>query len=362
MKAIWITSKGGPEVLELRDTPRPVPAAGEVLIAVKAAGLNRSDVYSRTSKSYGNDKPEIPGLEVSGTIVEIGAIGAGVDTNGAGTSPGIPRWKPGDQVCALTTGGGYAEYVAVPAGQCLPIPDGWSLEEAATLPETVFTVWLNAFQTGRLKAGEHFLVHGGSSGIGSTAIQLAKAMNIPVYTTAGTDEKCRWCEALGATKAINYKTEDFETILKDIGIDVILDITGGDFTPKNLRLLREEGRLVFINAMRGNQAAIDIARIMQKRLLITGSMLKPRSAAFKSALAADIETRVWPLIAKGALKPLIHARFPLAQAAQAQQLLETSRFGENFATHIPSSTTITSGSCFTGKLHELAIKQNLFAS
>ena len=308
MNAIWITRKGGPEVLELRDTPTPTPGAGEVLIQVKAAGLNRSDVLSRTSKSYGNDQPEIPGLEVSGTVVQSNA----------------PRWKPGDQVCALVTGGGYAEYVTVPAGQCLPIPNGWTLEDAATLPETVFTVWLNAFQLGRLKRGEHFLVHGGSSGIGATAIQLAKAMDIPVYTTAGTDEKCRWCESLGATKAIDYKSEDFEILLKDIGIDMILDMTGGDFTPKNLRLLREDGRLVYINAMRGREATIDITRIMQKRITITGSMLKPRDTAFKSALAADIEKHVWPLIARGALRPLIYARFPLSEAAKAQQLLETS--------------------------------------
>jgi NADPH2:quinone reductase len=333
MKAIWITRKGGPEVLELRDTPRPVPAAGEVLIAVKAAGLNRSDVYSRMSQSYGNDKPEIPGLEVSGTIVDIGPEANSPDAktgpealpaNAPGFRKVTSRWKPGDQVCALVTGGGYAEYVAVPAGQCLPIPKGWSLEEAATLPETIFTVWLNAFQTGRLKPGEHFLVHGGSSGIGSTAIQLAKALDIPVYTTAGTDEKCRWCESLGAAKAINYKSGDFETAFSAIGIDVILDITGGDFTPKNIRLLREDGRLIYINAMRGREASIDIPRIMQKRLVITGSMLKPRDAAFKSALAADIEKNVWPLIARGALKPLIYARFPLSQAAQAQQIMETS--------------------------------------
>ena len=317
MKAIWITAKGGPEVLELRDTPKPVPAAGEVLIAVKAAGLNRSDVYSRTSKSYGKDQPMIPGLEVAGTVVAVGLAAVSGLTM-------VSRWKPGDRVCALLTGGGYAEYVAAPAGQCLPIPAGWSLEEAATLPETVFTVWLNAFQAGGLKKGEHFLVHGGSSGIGSTAIELAKAMDIPVYTTAGTDEKCRWCESLGAARAINYKTQDFETELKDIGIDVILDITGGDFTPKNLRLLREDGRLVFINAMRGAQSTIDIPRIMQKRLVITGSMLKPRDTAFKSALAAEVEQHVWPLIAKGALRPLIYARFPLSQAAQAQQLMETS--------------------------------------
>ena len=310
MKAIWITHRGGPEVLELRDTPMPAPRTGEVLIEVKAAGLNRSDVYSRSSKAYGSDAPEIPGLEVSGTIVDTG--------------PDVPRWKRGDQVCALVTGGGYAEYVAVPAGQCLPIPKGWSLEAAASLPETIFTVWLNVFQTGRLKAGEHFLVHAGSSGIGTTAIQLANALGSPVYTTAGTDEKCRWCESLGAIKAVNYKKEDFELAFKDIGIDVILDMTGGDFTAKNLRLLRDDGRMIFINAMRGRDATIDISRIMSKRLTITGSMLKPRDTAFKSALAADIEEHVWPLIARGALRPLIHASFPLSQAAQAQQLMESN--------------------------------------
>jgi NADPH:quinone reductase len=327
MKAIWITRKGGPEVLELRDTPQPTPGPGEVLIKIKAAGLNRSDVYSRTSRSYGKDGPEIPGLEVSGTIVEIGPVTnesgpAGTTTNA--TTSNRSRWQPGDQVCALVTGGGYAEYAAVPGGQCLPIPAGWTLEAAATLPETVFTVWANAFRTGKLKTGEHFLVHGGSGGIGATAIQLAKALSIPVYTTAGTDEKCRWCESLGAAKAVNYKTEDFEAILKDIGIDVILDMTGGDFTPKNLRLLREDGRLVYINAMRGREASIDITSIMYKRLVITGSMLKPRDAAFKTELAAEVEKNVWPLIARGAIKPLIHASFPLAEAAKAQQLMETS--------------------------------------
>jgi NADPH2:quinone reductase len=326
MKAIWITRKGGPEVLELRDTPQPIPGPGEVLIRVKAAGLNRSDVYSRTTTSYGKDGPEIPGLEVSGTIAQVGPASNGpgpAETPANKTTSHRSRWQPGDEVCALVTGGGYAEYVAVPGGQCLPIPAGWSLEAAATLPETVFTVWANAFRTGGLKQGEHFLVHGGSGGIGTTAIQLAKALSIPVYTTAGTDEKCRWCESLGATRAINYKTEDFEIVLKDIGIDVILDMTGGDFTPKNLRLLRDDGRLIYINAMRGREATIDITAIMYKRIVITGSMLKPRDTAFKSELAADIEQHVWPLITRGALKPLIHACFPLADAARAQQLMET---------------------------------------
>lgn len=309
MKAIWITRKGGPEVLELRDTPNPVPAPGEVLIKVKAAGLNRSDVYSRGSRSYGNDRPEIPGLEVSGTIVSCGE--------------GIARWRPGDTVCALVTGGGYAEYAAVPAGQCLPVPDGWTLEASASLPETVFTVWSNVWRTAALRAGETLLVHGGSGGIGSTAIQLATALGNPVYTTAGTDEKCRWCESLGVTRAVNYRTADFEEALKDTAIDVILDMTGGDLTPKNLRLLREDGRLVFINAMRGKESTVDLTLIMSRRLVITGSMLKPRSAAFKAGLAADVEKHVWPLIARGALRPLIYATFPLAQAAAAQTLMES---------------------------------------
>lgn len=309
MKAIWITRKGGPEVLELRELEKPAPAEGEVLIRVKAAGLNRSDIYSRTSMAYGSEDSKIPGLEVSGIIESCGA--------------GVSRWQPGDAVCALVTGGGYAEYVAVPAGQCLPVPEGWSLTAAAALPETVLTVWSNVFRTGRLHAGEHLLVHGGSSGIGTTAIQLAVAFGASVYTTAGTDEKCRWCESLGAIKAVNYKTTDFEAGFRDIGIDVILDMTGGDFTAKNLRLLREEGRMVYISSMRGREAVIDIREIMNKRIMITGSMLKPRDSAFKAALTAEVEAQVWPLIARGALKPLIYRVLPLAEAPEAQQLMET---------------------------------------
>ncbi len=225
-------------------------------------------------------------------------------------------------MCALVNGGGYAEYVAVPAGQCLPVPEGWSLEEAAGLPETVLTVWSNVFRTGKLRAGERFLVHGGSSGIGTTAIQLAAAFGAEVYTTAGTDEKCRWCESLGAKKAVNYRTLDFEEEFRHIGIDVLLDMTGGDFTVKNLRLLREEGRMVYISSMRGRDAVIDIREIMNKRLVITGSMLKPRDSAFKAALAAEVEAQVWPMVARGALKPLIYRVLPLAAAAEAQRLME----------------------------------------
>ncbi len=311
MKAILITKKGGPEVLEMHQLPAPVPAEGEVLIRVAAAGLNRSDIYSRSSASYGGKTDlDIPGLEVSGHIEACG--------------PGTSRYKKGDAVCALVTSGGYAEYVAVPEGQCLPIPNGVSLTEAAALPETVFTVWLNVFRIGRLLPGENLLVHGGTSGIGVTAIQLARALGSSVYTTAGTDEKCQWCEQLGAVRAVNYKTTDFEQEFSKIGMDVILDMTGGDFTDKNIRLLRTEGRLVFINAMRGKNGIIDIGEVMRKRLVITGSMLKPRSSTFKAELAAEVEKFVWPLISNGALKPIIYGTFPLKEAAQAQQLMESS--------------------------------------
>src|SRR6202050_4949428 len=309
MKAIWMTAKGGPEVLELREIEKPVPAAGEVLIRVAAAGLNRADIYTRTSASYGGDT-HIPGLEVSG-IIEA-------------TGPGASRWKPGDAVCALVNGGGYAEYVAVPAGQCLPVPAGWSLEESAGLPEAVLTVWLNAVRTARLHSGDHFLVHGGTSGIGIVAIQLATAMGADVYTTAGTDEKCRYCEKLGAKRAVNYKTGDLEAELAGIGIDVILDMTGGDYTIKNIRLLREEGRIVFINAMRGAESTIDIRQIMAKRITITGSMLRPRDTAFKAALTAEVEAGAWPLISRGGVKPVVYRVLPLSAAAEAQRIMESS--------------------------------------
>ncbi len=307
MKAIWMTGKGGPEVLELRDIEKPAPAAGEVLIRVAAAGLNRADIYTRTSASYGGDT-RIPGLEVSGTI--------------EATGPGVSRRQPGDVVCALVNGGGYAEYVTVPAGQCLPIPAGWTLEEAAGLPEAVLTVWLNAVRTAGLHSGEHFLVHGGTSGIGIVAIQLGVAMGVTVYTTAGTDEKCRWCENLGATKAVNYKSADFEKELAGTGIDVILDMTGGDFTVRNLRLLREEGRIVYINVMRGTQSLIDIREIMTKRITLTGSMLRPRDTAFKSALTAEVEAGAWPLISRGGVRPVVYRVLPLAEAAEAQRIME----------------------------------------
>lgn len=312
MKAIVITQKGGPEVLQLQDLPKPVPGPGEVLIKVHTAGLNRSDVYSRSSSRYGQAAggPEVPGLEVSGTIEACG--------------PGVERWQVTDPVCALVNGGGYAEYVTVPGGQCLPVPEGVSMEQAAALPETIFTVWLNVFRTAGLRRGERLLVHGGSSGIGVTAIQLATTLGVAIYVTAGSDEKCRWCESLGAMKAVNYKTEDFEAVLASVGIDVILDMTGGDFTAKNIRLLREDGRIVFINSMRGKDAQIDLGEIMRKRVVLTGSHLKPRDAAFKATLAAEVEKFVWPLLESGAFRPIIYKVLPLADAAEAQRLMESN--------------------------------------
>lgn len=316
MKAIVITKPGGPEVLEIHESDTPAPAASEVLIEVYAAGVNRPDVFQRK----GNYPPppgapqDVPGLEVAGVIVQTGA-----DVTG---------WRPGDRVCALLAGGGYAEYTLAQAAHCLPIPEGFDNIQAASLPETVFTVWHNVFQRGRLQAGERFLVHGGSSGIGITAIQLAKAFGAKVFTTAGSDEKCAACEALGADISINYKTSDFEEALREQGADVILDMVGGDYIPKNLRLLREEGRLVFINTMKGSKVKgadeADFGLIMRKRLTVTGSTLRNRDHAFKAALTSDIQKYVWPVLEKGLFKPVIAQTFPLAAAAEAHTLMETS--------------------------------------
>ena len=311
MKAIVITEKGGPEVLQARELAQPVPTGNEVLIRVAAAGVNRSDVLSRSSEAYGkliND--EIPGLEISGTVTALG--------------PDVKRWKIGDQVCALIAGGGYADYKTVDERLCLPVPAGLSLLEAAALPETVFTVWDNVFKTSGFKAGENFLIHGGTSGIGVMAIQMVLAMGGHAYTTAGTAEKCKFCKDLGATLAINYKEEDFVSILKPIGIDVILDMTGGDNTLKNMQVLKSGGRLAFINAMNGVKAEIDILLLMAKRLQITGSMLKPQSNDFKASLAWEIESLIWPLVSNGKIKPIIYKVFPLEQAADAHRLMESS--------------------------------------
>lgn len=311
MDAILITEKGGPEVLKLEQIAKPVPQGNEVLIKVYAAGLNRSDVISRQHNPYGTDTVrEIPGLEISGIVEAAG--------------PGVKRWKTGDRVCALIAGGGYAEYSAVDERLCLPVPDGLSFEEAASLPETIFTIWSNVFKDAGFKAGEKFLIHGGTSGIGVTAIQMIVAMGGKAYATAGTEEKCRFCEELGAVKAVNYKTDDFVAVLKPIGIDVILDMTGGENTLKNMDILNPDGRITFINAMNGSKSEIDILQLMTKRIVITGSMLKPRTNDFKAILAAEIEQTIWPLIAVGKIRPVIYKVFPLAQAADAQRLLESS--------------------------------------
>lgn len=310
MEAIVITEKGGPEVLQLQEVPKPVAKGNEVLIRVRAAGVNRSDVISRKSSFYGKEDKQIPGLEIAGEVEAVG--------------PEAKRWKIGDKVCALIAVGGYAGYRTVDERICLPVPEGFTFEEAASLPETIFTVWYNVFKDAGFKAGERFLIHGGTSGIGVTAIQMILAMGGEAYATAGTAEKCDFCRELGATLAINYKTEDFVEVLKPIGIDVILDMTGGANTLKNLEVLNPDGRITFINAMNGSKSEIDIFQVMEKRLRISGSMLKPRSDDFKAILAEEIEAQIWPLIAAGKIKPVIYQVFPLNQAGEAQRLMETS--------------------------------------
>ena len=313
MQAIVITQPGGPDVLKILEKPIPSPASNEVLIRVKAAGVNRPDVFQRKG---GYPPPagvpaDIPGLEVAGIVETCGNE--------------VQRWQPGDAVCALLGGGGYAEYVVVDSRHCLPVPAGWSFTEAASLPETVFTVWHNVFQRGALQRGETLLVHGGSSGIGITAIQLGRACGARVFATAGTPEKCAACEALGAERAINYKTEDFAEILQAEGVDVILDMIGGDYIAKNIKILKPDGRLVFINAMQGTKGEFNALDMMRRRLTITGSTLRLRSPDFKAKLAAEIEQHVWPLLETGQFKPVVFQIFKLSQAAQAHALLESSR-------------------------------------
>ena len=312
MEAIVITRPGEPDVLHRHERLTPEPASDEVLIKVMAAGVNRPDVAQRKGNypPPPGASPDIPGLEVAGVVEKCGSS--------------VKRWKQGDTVCALISGGGYAQYAVANEGLCLPIPTDWSFAQAASLPETVFTVWHNVFQRGGLKSDEKFLVHGGSSGIGITAIQLANVCGAKVFATAGSEEKCNASIALGADKCINYKTADFEEILKDEGIDVILDMIGGDYILKNIRLLNVEGRLVFINAMKGGQSEINALDVMQKRLTITGSTLRNREVAFKAQLAAEIEKHVWPIIESGKFKPVIFKEFPLEEADQAHALMESS--------------------------------------
>jgi len=315
MHHIAMEAPGGPEVLVLATGPVPRPATGEVLIRVAAAGINRPDILQR----IGNYPPPpgaspILGLEVSGTVAALGAEVAG--------------WHEGDAVCALVAGGGYAEYCVAPAPQCLPVPKGVALVDAAGLPETFFTVWTNVFDRGRLAAGESFLVHGGSSGIGTTAIQLARAFGARVFATAGSPEKCAVCRDLGAERAIDYRQEDFVAILKEAtqgrGVDVILDMVGGPYVEKNLRSLALEGRLVQIAFLQGSKVTLDLAHLMMRRQTITGSTLRPRPVAEKAAIARNLRDKVWPLIEAGKVRPVIDRTFPLAEAAAAHRLMESS--------------------------------------
>jgi putative PIG3 family NAD(P)H quinone oxidoreductase len=313
MKAVVISVHGGPEVLNVQERPALSPGPAEVLIKVKAAGVNRPDVYQRAGlyPAPPGAPEDIPGLEVSGIIESCGSE--------------VKRWNAGDSVCALLAGGGYADHTIAHEGHCLPVPPGCSFTDAAALPEVLFTVWHNVFQRGRLRAGERFLVHGGSSGIGLAAIQLAALFGARAFATAGTEEKCRACVASGAERAINYRTADFESELSSDGIDLILDMIAGSYVAKNLRLLRPDGRLIFINAMKGSKAEFNAAEIMARRLTISGSRLRGRDIAFKTALAAEIEMQVWPLVAARKFRPNVFKTFPLEHAAEAHRLMESSQ-------------------------------------
>lgn len=315
MRAIEITQPGAPSVLKLCDRPMPEPKAGEVLIKVHAAGINRPDVLQRTgSYPVPPGASDLPGLEVAGEIV--------------GGDLGDTGLKKGDLVCALVQGGGYAEYCTASTALCLPIPKGLSALEAASLPETFFTVWSNVFDRGHLAPGETFMVQGGTSGIGVTAIQMAAALGHKVFATAGSDDKCRACEELGAVRAINYKTEDFVDVIKEAtnrkGVDVILDMVAGDYIQRQLSCLADDGRLVFIAMLGGGKAMVNFGPVLLRRLTITGSTLRPRPVEFKAAIAAKLRERVWPLIEAGKIKPVIYKTFPLEQAAEAHALMESS--------------------------------------
>lgn len=316
MTHIAVGASGGPEVLATTEGPVPAPQHGELLIRVAWAGVNRPDIAQRQGR-YPPPRGASPilGLEVSGHVAALGE--------------GVSGWAVGDAVSALTNGGGYAEYVAVPAPQCLPPPAGYDLRRAAALPETFFTVWANLFGHGRLAAGESCLIHGGSSGIGTTAIQLAHAFGATAYATAGTDGKCAACVGLGAAAAINYRREDFAAEIRRLtdgrGVDVILDMVGAPYFARNLASLAIDGRLVFIAFLGGSKGdGLDLLPIMTKRLAVTGSTMRPRSTAEKGAIASALRDKVWPLLAAGRCAPVIHATFPLAQAAKAHALMESS--------------------------------------
>ncbi|GAB2882405.1 NAD(P)H-quinone oxidoreductase [Microbulbifer echini] len=314
MRAIDLLEYGGPEVMRLTNLPKPQAAPGEVLIEVAAAGVNRPDIVQRN----GHYPPPpgaspILGLEVSGRISEVGE--------------GVVRWNVGDKVCALSNGGGYAEFVAVPEGQCLPIPGSLSMLEAAALPETFFTVWANVFDRARLQSGEILLVHGGSSGIGTTAIQLAHQLGARVFATAGSAEKCAACERLGAERVINYREEDFVQVVReataDHGADVILDMVGGDYIERNIRVAANDGRIVNIAYLQGASVEINMLPVMLKRLSLTGSTLRARTDRVKAGIAQALEAQVWPLIEAGKIHPQIAARFPLGDVSEAHRLLES---------------------------------------
>jgi NADPH2:quinone reductase len=315
MRAIEITQPGPPDVLQLCERALPVLKPGEVLIRVHAAGINRPDVLQRLGHyPVPAGASDLPGLEVAGEIVDGDLVGS--------------QFQRGDMVCALVQGGGYAEFCAAPLAQCLPLPAGLTPLEAASLPENFFTVWSNVFDRAHLADGETLLVQGGSSGIGVTAIQLAVALGHRVFATAGSEQKCRACESLGAERAINYRDEDFAEVVKALtdgkGVDVILDMVGGDYLARELGCLADDGRIALIALLGGAKASIDLGQLLRRRLTISGSTLRPRPVAFKAAIAARLQERVWPLIGQGKVRPVIFQTFPLEQAAQAHALMETS--------------------------------------
>jgi len=316
MTCIEITGPGGPGVLRAVQRPTPAPREGEVLIAVRAAGVNRPDVMQRQGMyPPPPGAPDIPGLEIAGTVVARG--------------PRVDEPAVGDEVCALVQGGGYAEYCVAAAPLCLPVPSGMDAADAAAIPETFFTVWTNVMGRGRLVEGERALVHGGSSGIGTTAIQIIANAGAEVMVTAGSEEKCRACLDLGALAAINYRDSDFVAEVKrltgDLGVDLVLDMVGGDYFPRNLECLAKEGRLVQIALQHGPKSEINLLQIMLRRLTVTGSTLRPRGVAEKAAIAEDLKREIWPQLESGRIRPVIYQRFPLARAADAHELMDSSR-------------------------------------
>ncbi len=315
MRAIEIVQPGGPEVLQVCERPVPVLKAGEVLIRVLASGVNRPDVLQRTGNyPVPPGASDIPGLEVAGEIVDGDLAGSG--------------FAKGDLVCALVQGGGYAEYCAAPLAQCLPVPQGWSAIEAASLPETFFTVYSNVFERARLASGESLLVQGGTSGIGVTAIQMATALGHRVFATAGTDDKCRACESLGAERGINYRSEDFVDVVKSLtegqGVNVVIDMVAGSYVNREIQCLADDGRLVIIALLGGAKGEVNFGEIMRRRLTVTGSTLRPRPVAFKQDIANKLRERIWPLLESRRIQPVIHQVFPLVDAADAHALMETS--------------------------------------